>query len=170
MLQSYYSPIYLERFYFRKVMSTVVSMLDSTPLYSLILDFGCGHQFFKSVSNFKNVVGYDILPELSDISDYWNLRPEVIICNHVLEHLTMDKLRGVLDNFIVMKPKLIITGIPTENVISKICTYIWNPQSHFEHKSRLKTIHKELEKRVVLLERKSVLTLTAVSKWGMKLS
>lgn len=125
-------------------------MLSKMPL---ILDFGCGRQYFKKTSSFKNVIGYDIVPEFSDVSDYSTLKPDIILCNHTLE------------DFKRMKPKFIITGIPTENMISKACAMIGKPHGYFEHKTSITRIHREMTKRFNLLSRKNVMTLTMVSKW-----
>lgn len=163
--EDYCSAIPLVRFYFRRIMDVILSMLEGIPQESLVLDFGCGRQFFKKISGFKNVVGYDIVSEFSDIKDYRILYPEVIICNHVLEHLDIIELRETLDNFKMMGPKIIITGVPTENIISRICTMIGRSQSHFGHKTKIGIIHRELNKRFVLLRRKNILTLTVVSVW-----
>ena len=64
-----------------------------------------------------------------------------------------------------MAPKFIITGIPTENIISKVCAAIGRPHGYFEHKAKINTIHEELDKNFTLLRRKNILTLTVVSKY-----
>lgn len=140
-------------------------MLKDIPRESLILDFGCGEQYFKKNSDFKNTIGYDKVAEYTDIKDYRGLKPEVIICNHVLEHLDIIELQETLDNFKKMQPHFIITGIPTENLISRICARIGRSQSYAGHKTKIKVIQNELNKRFTLLEKKNVLTLTVISKW-----
>jgi len=162
--EDYNYPIPVVRFYFRRTMSVAVDMLKNLPQDSLILDFGCGKQFLKKILNFK-IIGYDIVPELTDIKDYKNLKPDVIFCNHVLEHLSLTELKEALDNFKKMKPKFIITGIPTENLISRLCASIGKPHGYFEHKTKMRTIHDELSMRFTLLERRNIITLTIISKW-----
>lgn len=114
--EDYESPIPVVRFYFRKVMSALIEMLGDVQQEVLILDFGCGKQYFKKVSCFKNVIGYDIVPGFSEISDYRALRPDIILCNHALEHLSIDELKETLENFKRMNPKFIITGIPLQKI------------------------------------------------------
>ena len=164
--EDYYSPIPIVRFYFNRIISTILSMLEDIPQESLILDFGCGRQYFKKVSGFKNVVGYDVVPGFTDIKNYRGLKPDVILCNHSLEHLAVNELRNVLRDFKAMAPKFIITGIPTENIISKVCAAIGRPHGYFEHKAKINTIHEELDKNFTLLRRKNIMTLTVVSKYG----
>lgn len=163
--EDYNSPIPIVRFYFRKVMSEIINILKDVPPTSPILDFGCGRQDLKRKLNFKNIIAYDVISEFSDIADYRCIIPDIIVCNHVLEHLNIMELRETLDNFKKMKPKLIITGIPTENLLSRLCAMIGRPHGYFEHKTEIKIIHSELSKRFTLLERRNVMTLTIISKW-----
>jgi len=163
-VEDYNSPIPVVRFYFRRVISVAIDMLKNIPEDNLILDFGCGRQYLKKISNLK-IIGYDVIPELTDIEDYKDLKPNVIFCNHVLEHLDIIELRETLDNFKKMNPKFIITGVPTENLLSRLCVKIGKPHGYFEHKTKMKTIHYELNKRLTLLDRKNVMTLTVISKW-----
>lgn len=167
-VEDYESPIPIVRFYFRRIMSVSCNMLDIQK-GSVILDFGCGRQYFKKYLKNKNldfkVVGYDTIPELTDIGDYREVDAVLIFCNHVLEHLDVVELRGALDNFKSMKAKFILTGIPTENMISRVCAFIGKPHGYFEHKTKIKLIHDELKKRFVLIKRKNIMSLTIVSKW-----
>lgn len=165
--EDYCHPFPLVRFYFRSILSAATDKLSSLPDSSLILDFGCGRQYLKKYlkdSKFR-IVGYDIISEFTDIQDYASLKPDVIFCSHVLEHLDVFELRQALNNFKTMNPKFIITAIPTENFISRFCAWIGKPHGYFEHKIRIKTIHNELSKHFILLERKNIMTLTVVSKW-----
>jgi len=148
-------------------MSTAIGMFSNICNDALILDFGCGKQYLKKYLETEkySVVGYDVVSQLSDIEDYAILKPDVILCNHVLEHLGIAALRETLDNFEKMKPRFIVTGIPTENFISRFCAYIGKPHGYFEHKTRIKAIHDELSRRFVLAERRNVMNLTIVSKW-----
>lgn len=164
--EDYDHPMPFVKFYFRWVISVVINMLKGIPQKSIILDFGCGRQYLKKVSGLRNVVGYDIVSEFTELKDFRILKPDVIVCNHVLEHLDALELRETLDSFKMMKPKFIITGVPTENIISRLCAMIGRPRGYFEHKTKINIIHKELAKRFILLKRKNVMTLTIVSKWA----
>lgn len=163
--EDYNSPVPFVRFYFRRIMCEILKMLKNFPSGSLILDFGCGRQYLKIIADFKNIIGYDVISELSDTRDYRYLKPDIIICNHVLEHLDVEELKEALDNFRKMQPLFIITGIPTENLLSRFCAMIGRPHGYFEHKSKMKLIHDELGKRFTLLESKNIFTLTILSKW-----
>ena len=152
------------RCYFRKVIAEGLDMLQDIPGDSVVLDFGCGRQYLKKSSDLR-IIGYDIISQFSDIEDYRNLKPDVIFCNHVLEHLDADELKETLANFKKMSPKFIITGLPTENLISRFCAMIGRPHGYFEHKNKLSKIHEELSKHFFLEERRNVMTLTIISKW-----
>ena len=163
--EDYNSPFAIVKFYFRRIIKVIICMLKDISPDNLILDFGCGKQYLKTASGFRNIIGYDIVDRFTDIGDYEVLTPDVIICNHVLEHLDAKELGKVLDNFRKMNPKFIITGVPTENFISRVCASIGKPHGYFEHKTKIKDIHYELSRRFILTERKNVMTLIVVSKW-----
>jgi len=162
--EDYNHPIPFVRFYFRRIISVAIDMLGNISKDSLILDFGCGRQYLKKASGLK-IIGYDIVPQFTDIDDYRNIKPDIIFCNHVLEHLDIQELKETLDSFKKIVPKFIITGVPTENLLSKLCALIGRPHGYFEHKTKMKAIHNELSKRFALLERKNIFTLTIISKW-----
>ena len=117
--KDYYKGI--AKIYFNRILKKIIKIGDLRKEEGLILDFGCGFNHLKKNLKNKNVVGYDIIPELTDIRDYKILKPNVIVCNSVLEHLDEDKLRKTIKDFISMnKNARLVTAIPTENFISKI--------------------------------------------------
>lgn len=65
----YDHPFPLVRFYWHKVISTIVSQLE--VVCDLILDFGCGKQRLKQYLLNYNIIGYDIDNTLSDKRLYY---------------------------------------------------------------------------------------------------
>lgn len=164
MVMGYYSKNPLVKFYFRSIITKVVKFIEKCPDRKLILDFGCGQQFLKK--NYRyNIIGYDIVPEYTDIKNYTNLKPDIIVCNHSLEHLNKNDLIHTLDNFLKIKPKNLIIALPTENMFSKIGVCLLRPGAHKNHKTKAFHIEAELFKRFELVEKRNLLTLTVVSRW-----
>lgn len=163
----------LVRFYWHQVLKGIVRQIEANS-QELILDFGCGKQRLKSLLQNHNIIGYDIIREFSDVSDYTVLRPHTIICSHVLEHMEMSQLLNTLDNFIRMKPKLLITAQPTDNWLARISNLIGRPGylsrdlRPIDHKLRINEIHKLLTQYFCLISQENIFTLTIMSKWRPK--
>lgn len=144
-------------FYLKSINKAIVNRyIKKLPADTLILDFGCGEGFIKKLSKGKNVVGYDCLPEYSDIQDYRSLKPDLIVCSHVLEHLNIHELNSLLDDFKRMNPKAkLAVAFPTETIISGIATSLLSIVSvhvHADHKSKYPSVMKELSKSFDLVE------------------
>lgn len=134
--------------YNHRNMQTVINFGNLENENGLILDFGCGVGHLKRKLNQKNVVGYDIIPELSDIDDYRNLKPSKIILISILEHINLDEIDKLLNEFLTMNPKAeLMVLLPTENFISKIAMRLARQRNaHDDHVSKYKDINKVIEK------------------------
>src|SRR3990167_821361 len=156
--------------YFRKVLSTIIRMgnLEDAPGLKLILDFGCGVGHLKRALPFAKVIGYDILPENTDIEDYRYLKPDVIVCNAVLEHLSEAQIRHTLGEFVRMNPNaMLLVALPTENLISKIGMVLTTHMTaHDDHELKLRAVNRVLSEFGSCLERKRVFTMMEVSRWS----
>lgn len=166
--EDYYKGV--TKIYFNQILSKIIKFGNLNKEKGLILDFGCGFNYLKKTLKNKNVVGYDIIPKLTDVKDYKNLKPGVIVCNSVLEHLDEEGLRRTLSDFISMNKNVkLITAIPTENFISRIgmilTGYNW---AHSDHKLKLKEINKILRETFSLIKRGNVFTMTEVALWGVR--
>jgi hypothetical protein len=173
-LQPHYDHFFpLVRFYWHNVMKGIGTMIE-TPFEETILDFGCGSEKrLKKYLPQQNVIGYDIIRKFSDVYDYGLFNPHTIVCSHVLEHLHIEELTVVLDNFINSGAKFIITAQPTENLFSRLCNLVGRPQClgkglrPKDHILTIEQIHKALSSLFELKARKDVLTLTIISKWAI---
>lgn len=113
----------------------------------LILDFGCGVGHLKE--RVQNVLGYDINKNLSDIEDYKDLKPEVIVAAASLQYLNPEQM----DKFVkfAIKSKELVTVLPTENIFAKIAMIILNVKyAHDDHLSGYKYINRILEKHFTI--------------------
>lgn len=135
----------------------------------LILDFGCGGGWLKS--NLKeqgyNVIGYDIIPEHSDINDYGKLKPDKIFVMDVFEHIPKEEIKKILKNFKKMNPNFeLITSIPTENWVSRKARKILGKNERVkDHITNLKEIMDILKEKLVLIKKFNFLTVSFIAKF-----
>ena len=156
--------------YFRRVLQTIIRMGNLRKEAGLILDYGCGVGHLKHALPAKNVIGYDVLPELTEVKDYRKLKPSAIVCNAVLEHLTLEQLKKVIDDFKNMnKEALLITALPTENIVSRIGMVLTGyTEAHDDHKSTLEEVNGYLLQHCNRLGRKMIFTMMEVGTWKFK--
>lgn len=157
----------LAKIYFNRILKVIIKM-GNLKESGLTLDFGCGVGHLKRRVN--NVIGYDIIEKLSDIDDYRTLKPEIIVCNGVLEHLTLKELKLTINNFKEMNINaILITSIPIANWLSKLGMILLNfRNAHENHKINREQINTFLSKECELLKRKNVFTMAEISLWRFK--
>lgn len=140
--------------YNRRIMKSFIRMGDLKSEKGLIFDFGCGVGHLKQELSNRNVVGYDINPDLSDIGDYTKLKPTKIVCSASLQYLTLGDINNLLIFFHSTRADL-ITVIPTENVLAKLAMVITNkPYAHDDHLSKYREINQIIEKYYCISKRK----------------
>lgn len=143
------------KIYFNHILETIIKFGKLKKEKGLILDFGCGHGYLKRKLR-NNVVGYDIIPDLSDIQNYHNLKPAQIVLNNVLEHLYPGEIKNLLIEFQQMNPRAtLLVCLPTENWVSKIMMRLTNfKNAHDDHVSRYQEINKIIEEKYYLARRR----------------
>lgn len=109
----------LVRFFFKWKFNKAIKFANLKK-DDLILDFGCGAKYLKSVLKGYNYVGYDINSEQTEITDYTKIKPDVIFALDVFEHIEKEEIKKIIKNFKKMNPNLrLITIIPNE-------TWFWS--------------------------------------------
>ena len=146
------------RIYFNKILKTIINYGKLKTESGIILDFGCGVGHLKKTLKKNNIVGYDIIPELTEISNYKNIKASKIVLSGVLEHLYLDETTTLLKDFrrISAEADLLIY-LPTENFFSKIAMHLAGEKNaHDDHVSKYKEINKIIEKYYKLKKRKYI--------------
>ena len=92
------------KIYFNRILETIIRLGDLRNEKGLILDFGCGLGHLKRKLKNLNVVGYDIIPELSDVADYRHLIPSQIVLSAVLEHFYVLEIESLIKEFKQINP------------------------------------------------------------------
>lgn len=148
--KDYYTGFFAKT-YFTRVMRRIVEYGDLKNERGLILDFGCGVGHLKGLLKpyGVRVVGYDLIPELSDIRDYKSVRPSKIVCNAVFEHIRPSGIRKILDDFEAMNPdSALLVALPTENLFSRMGMWLTNNKHlHDDHVTGYKEVNKIIEER-----------------------
>lgn len=158
-------------FYFRRILRTIIRFGKLDHEEGLILDFGSGVGHLKKLLNIKNVINYDIIPELSDIADYKELKPKLIVLSGVLEHIYLDETDKLMNDFLQMNPCAeLIVYLPTENFVSKIAMRLaGQANAHDDHVAKYRDINRLIEKYYALKRRKYVFfRMAQISHYGPK--
>lgn len=136
------------KLYFNKILKTIIHFGDLENERGLILDYGCGQGHLKKILKGKNIVGYDIIPELSDVNDYKKLLPQKIVLSGVLEHLRLSDIEKLILDFLAMNSEAeLLVFLPTENFVSKIAMVLSSQRNaHDDHVSKYKEINSLVER------------------------
>ena len=162
----------LEGIYFNKILDKVIKIGNLKQKKGLILDYGCGIGKLKQkLSKYHvNVVGYDIIPSLSDVKDFRNLKPLKIVCNAVLEYMDKKEVERLLKDFLRMNPHAdLIVSFPTKSIISKIAKLVKGVDYHYGHKIDYKEASRIIQKYYTIVKRSYVLTLSQVTRYKPKI-
>ena len=166
--EDYYKGLFA--IYFNRILDRVIEYGNLKQEKGIVLDFGCGLGKLKQrLKKYETkVVGYDILPSVSDVKDYRTIKPSKIVCNQVLEHLTREEIEKTIKSFIKTKANLIVS-LPTENILSKIGMLVTgNLNYHEDHKTRYRDVNKIVEKYYKIVKRCYVFTMTQITYYKLK--
>lgn len=106
--------------YFRRILRTIVSIGDLTRRPVTVLDYGCGTGRLKKLLGGK-VVGYDVLSDLSDVSDWRAVPFDVVVANEVFYLFTREQLEGFLDEVRRVNPRAeLIVGISRQGLLNNV--------------------------------------------------
>ena len=156
--------------YFHKILKESVGIAKVKD-FDRVLDFGSGECYLEAhLPLSSDYMAYDIrfLGAGSPyVGDYTKTNPDIIFAIHVLEHLTLEELGNTLKNFVRMRPKKIITAIPTGNALSRLgasLTGVTGMIKH-EHKLNIRQIHTEIRRHFIPQSKAGVLTMTKIVLW-----
>lgn len=143
------------KIYFNRILEKIIEYGDLRSEPGLILDFGCGLGHLKNKLAGQKIVGYDIIPELSDVSDWRSLAPDQIVMSGVLEHLYGQEIESLIEELRSKNPRAsLLVYLPTENRISKIAMRLAGQKNaHDDHVSKYQEVNRIIEKNYNLDKR-----------------
>jgi len=161
-----YQPIYtgIIGIYCNKILNTIVKWI---PKGKWVLDFGCGKKELEKRLKENYVLNYDINPEYTEEHDYKNTLPDVIVCNHVLEHIPDYEIEIIVKDFIRMNPNhILIVGLPTESWLSKLGMILTGHSDSYKfHVTDFKSIFRILSKYYKKIKEKNIFNATILTEW-----
>lgn len=158
---TYESRNLLTKIYFRMKVNSAIKMAKLRK-EDVILDFGCGGGWLeKRLKNF-NIFGYDINPEKTFVKDYKKIKPTKIFCLDVLEHVPVEEIKKIIDNFKKLNNSFqLIVSIPTGNFISrKIRKLVGKLEVPKEHITSYREILNILKRNFKLRKKVNFFTVT----------
>lgn len=154
----------LSQFYFRHLLKRIIKVGRLERPGITILDFGCGRGELKRMLGAEKVVGYDIIPELSNVPNWRAVDFDVLVANEVFYSFSEEVLDSLLRELRQKNPALeLVVGISRQGLLNNIGKYLLGrPDAHAA--SRL-TAMKELnilERYCEVIAQDSFMTLADV--------
>ena len=122
----------ISQFYFKHLLRTIIRVGRLTRPAISILDFGCGKGELKRMLPSANVIGFDIIPALSDVSDWRSVDFDVLVANEVFYSFTEEELTALLQALREKnKDLVIVVGISRQGLLNKLGKYLFGkPDAH----------------------------------------
>lgn len=122
----------LSQFYFRRLLKKIVKVGRLEQQSGIILDFGCGRGELKRMLGSGKVIGYDIIPELSDVPDWHTVNFDVLVANQVFYSFSEEQLSLLLRQLKQKNPLLeLVVGISRQGLLNNVGKYILGqPDAH----------------------------------------
>jgi len=154
----------LAKFYFRYLLQQIIAVgkLDRSNI--CILDFGCGEGELKKLVKGGKLVGYDLIPELSDVPDWRQINFDVLVANEVFYCFDEEALGSLLQELKIKNLNLeLIVGISKQGLLNNIGKYLLGrPDAHAATKICPKKEIEILMNYCQIIDQKSVLGLANV--------
>ena len=140
----------LSKFYFEKIIDTIIIDGNLSKKNLNILDYGCGLKFLEKRLN-KKIFNYDIDKNLTEIFK-WNTRAyDIVVLNHVIMYMSENEFFNLLKKIKDKNKKCkIIIGLGRESMLNKFLAYLMLRFDHLKntkmnYKKQIKLIFRNLK-------------------------
>ncbi|MBU0605244.1 MAG: hypothetical protein KKH77_03020 [Candidatus Omnitrophica bacterium] len=104
----------ISHYYFGKIKKILCSWIENKE--GVALDFGCGQQRLKDfLPRGMKYVGYDIIPEYTDVKDFKKTNPGLFFSVSSFEHVTHEELDDILKWICSSNIKQVFVDLPIRN-------------------------------------------------------
>tara|TARA_B100000212_G_C27350197_1_gene523262 strand:+ start:649 stop:1170 length:522 start_codon:yes stop_codon:yes gene_type:complete len=154
----------ITQIYFQKILSTIIKLGNLKNTQKTILDFGCGHGTLSKLLPNKNIIGYDIVPEWSDVSEWETVPFDIFISNQTFCLIENHKVEELLRKIRELNPRTqLIVGMSKRSILNNIGKYIFNyKEAHSGYKLEPNEEISVIKKYCKILKKKSVFYLADV--------
>lgn len=154
----------ISKYYFYKILKTIIDIGDLKNIDSTILDFGCGIGKLKSFLKDRDIIGFDIVKEYTDVDDWEKVNFEYFIANQVFYSLTEVELDNLIIKINKKNPNAkIIVGSSRVGLLNKIGMIFLNRRdAHRLLKIEPKIEHEIISKYCKLIKKMNVFYLSDV--------
>ena len=160
--ENYYTG--LKGIYFYKILEKIIKIGNLKNSDVRVLDFGCGTGKLKKLLPGK-VIGYDILHELSDVSDWKKEKFNVVVANAVFYLFTAEELTSFLEELQKYNSniKMICVTRKKYPILNNILKYIaGEPDAHADTKLLPKQELDILQKKMRIIKKSDVFLMSNV--------
>lgn len=104
----------ISHYYFGKIKKILCSWIETNE--GVALDFGCGQQRLKDfLPKGIGYIGYDIIPEYTDVKDFKKTTPDFFFSVSSFEHVTHEELDDILKWICSSNIKQVFVDLPIKN-------------------------------------------------------
>ncbi|WP_198288658.1 MULTISPECIES: class I SAM-dependent methyltransferase [unclassified Pandoraea] len=149
--------------YFRHLLRQIVGVGQLNRPDIKILDFGCGVGQLKQMLG-PRVIGYDIVPELSDVDDWRSVNFDVLVANEVFYSFSESDLDNLLKELRSKNRDLeLVVGISRQGALNNIGKFLLGrPDAHSATRVGPKKELEVFERHCTIVRRKNVWNLANV--------
>ena len=153
----------LSRTYFLRLLRSLIELGRLERPGLTILDFGCGNGELKRMVKGK-VIGYDVVPALSDVKDWKSVDFDVLVANEVFYSFTEAELVKLLKALKKKNKDLeLVVGISRLGFLNKVGMFLLGrPGAHSEARLEARKEWEILERSCAVLRHQNVWNLADV--------
>ncbi len=161
----------LSQFYFLHLLRQIIRVGELGRAGLTILDFGCGAGELKRLAGGR-VIGYDIIPSLSDVKDWRSVDFDVLVANEVFCTFSEGDLGDLLQELRERNKDLeLVVGISRQGLLNNIGKHLLGrPDAHSTSRLGPEKEVEILQRYCRIHRRKNVLNLAYVYSLSFKVT